>query len=47
MLPQKIQNAVDRTQPKTVNEQQYCKRIAWIARDGILDKSSAVFDQIV
>ena len=32
---------------ETVNEQQNKEGIAWIERDGILDKSSAVLDQIV
>ena len=36
------QNAVGRTQLETINEQQYKERIAWIARDGIFDKRSAV-----
>ena len=44
MYLQKNENAVDRTQLETVNEQQYKEGIAWNARDGILDKRSAVFD---
>ena len=43
----KNENAVDRTQLETVNEQQNEEGIAWAAREGIFVKSSAVFDQIV
>ena len=32
---------------ETVNEQQNEEGIAWITCEGIFDKSSAVFDQIV
>ena len=47
MFLPKNENAVDRTQLETVNEQQNEEGIAWITREGIFDKSSAVFDQIV
>lgn len=47
MFLPKNENAVDRTQLETVNEQQNEEGIAWAAREGIFVKSSAVFDQIV
>ena len=47
MFLPKNENAVDRTQHETVNEQQNEEGIAWAAREGIFVKSSAVFDQIV